>query len=549
MCPSCLIELANVPTGDVSGNQFAPASVAELQGRVPGIELSQLIGHGGMGAVYRGRQTELNREVAVKILPASMSKDPIFLSRFRREAQALAKLDHPNIVTVFGSGVADDLCYIVMEYIDGTTLRQAMSAGAVDPASALMIVPQICEALAYAHDRGIVHRDIKPENILLGVGGKIKVVDFGLAKLSDDDRAHTMLTATGARLGTLRYMAPEQLDGTAVDHRADVYSLGVVFYEMLTGQVPMGQFAMPSEKVGIDPKIDDVIMRTLCREPSDRYQNVSDVENELQSISDGTASNAPWSTAAKTPMGREWKSKATLFGWPILHVAYGKNPRTGEKLVAKGVIAIGDMAVGGIAFGGLSFGIVSMGGVALGINAFGGVAAGIQSAFGGVAFGGVTLGGMSIGAIANGGNAIGGFAYGGMANGYVAVGGQANGTYVLPGLGKWNPPEFADSLLATMLVDSRLTLFVFVAAVMMILGPIVMVTGLALAGYVRSRGRGIIENHIPGEIQQKLFSTLLGAIALSIIMPILLTVLAHNIQRMATHKVSNQAPPLERPVE
>jgi predicted Ser/Thr protein kinase len=527
-----LIALADVATADLPNSQFVPLSVGELSGRIPGIELTELIGRGGMGAVYRGHQTDLNREVAVKILPQSLSNDPVFLSRFRREAQALAKLDHPNIVTVFGSGVADGLCYIVMEYIEGTTLREAMAAKAVDPASALRIVPQICDALAYAHDHGIVHRDIKPENILLGMGGKVKVVDFGLAKLSDDDRAHTMLTATGARLGTLRYMAPEQLDGTPVDHRADVYSLGVVFYEMLTGQVPMGRFAMPSEKVGIDPRIDDVIMRTLCREPAERYQHVSDVENELLSISE-SAEQVGWNSVSRRPAGREWKSNTMIFGWPIVHVAFGHNPRTGEKLIAKGLIAVGDTAIGGLAVGGFSTGIFSIGGVAVGINTVGGLAFGLQAALGGVAIGGYALGGLAIGLIAIGGAANGVFAMGGSANGYIAAGGNANGQYILEGIGKWNPPDFADSIFALTLADSKLPLFVFIATLMLMAGPSVLIAALAFIGAIRSRARGVIDQTMPGPARRSLISAVVWAVVLTILFPILATVQATVVNQLA----------------
>ena len=539
VCPACLIALADVATEDVPNSQFVPLKVSELAGRIPGIELTELVGRGGMGAVYRGHQTDLNREVAVKILPQSLSNDPVFLSRFRREAQALAKLDHPNIVTVFGSGVADGLCYIVMEYIDGTTLREAMAAKAVDPASALRIVPQICDALAYAHDHGIVHRDIKPENILLGIGGKIKVVDFGLAKLSDDDRAQTMLTATGARLGTLRYMAPEQLDGTPVDHRADVYSLGVVFYEMLTGQVPMGRFAMPSEKVGVDPRIDDVIMRTLCREPAERYQHVSDVENELLSISENPE-QVGWDRAANRPSGREWKSNATILGWPIVHVAYGNNPRTGEKLVAKGLIAVGDTAIGGLAVGGFSVGFISIGGCAAGIMTMGGLAFGIQTALGGVAIGGYTIGGLAIGLIAAGGAANGALAMGGSANGYIAAGGDANGRYVLERVGQWNPPEFADSLIGSILADTTLPLFVFVIMLVLMTGPPLLIAALALIGALRSRARGVVEQTMPGSVKRNLTGACIWTAVLVILVPVLATVQATVINRLASPVAAQQ---------
>ena len=540
ICPTCLIALAEVPTAELPGTQFVPPSAESLRGRIPGIELTTLIGRGGMGAVYHGYQTDLDREVAVKILPQSLSDDPVFVSRFRREAQALAKLDHPNIVTVFDSGVATGLCYIVMEYIEGTTLREAMTAKAIDPESALQIVPQICDALAYAHGQGIVHRDIKPENILLGVGGKVKVVDFGLAKLSDDERAHTMLTATGAKLGTLRYMAPEQLDGTAVDHRADVYSLGVVFYEMLTGQIPMGRFAMPSEKAGIDPRIDDVIMRTLCREPSERYQHVSDVEQELQTISEG-AVQVGWNPQARPSIGREWKSQATFLGWPLIHIAFGRNPRTGEQLVAKGVIAVGDVAVGGLAVGGMSAGIVSIGGLAIGLNALGGCAAGLQVALGGVALGGFALGGAAIGLIACGGAAIGGFAFGGASIGFVVSGGEAAGRYVLDGIGSWNPQAFADSFIATSLANSNLPILVFVITLMMMIGPAALIAAIVSAGLGRSREEGIRDAKMPGAVRGKLLGAIIWSLVFVIVFPIVASIQASVVNRLATPAEPQQA--------
>lgn len=514
-CPACLIALADVPTDDKMLPE-TPLTPAELAGRVPGIEFAKLIGRGGMGAVYQGFQTDLNRQVAVKILPQSLSSDPVFVQRFRREAEALARLDHRNIVTVFGSGVCDGLCYIVMEYVEGTTLRDAMSAAAVDPAAALQIVPQICDALAYAHQRGVVHRDIKPENILLGVGGKVKVVDFGLAKMSDDDRTHSMLTATGTRMGTLRYMAPEQLDGTTVDHRADVYSLGVVFYEMLTGQIPMGQFAMPSEKSAVDPRIDDVVMRTLCREPSERYQNISDVEQELQSISDRPASLG-WRNQPSMPVGREWKSRATLFGLPIVHIAFGHNPRTKQKLIAKGIIAVGDVAVGGLAVGGTSIGVISMGGVALGVNALGGVAGGLQVAFGGVAFGGIAVGGIALALAAFGGGAFGMLAFGGAATGYVVGGGKCYGTYVLDRAGNWSPPEFADSPFVAALSSDWMPLVASCAVVVVMMGPVLLVGAAACIGWLRSQRRGVIEQPIPGEAKRQLQSALVSCLVVSFI--------------------------------
>ena len=420
-----------------------------------------------------------------------------------------------------------------MEFIDGTTLREAMSAEAVDPAAALRIVPQICDALSFAHDQGVVHRDIKPENILLGVGGKVKVADFGLAKLSDEDRSHTMLTATGATLGTLRYMAPEQLDGTSVDHRADVYSLGVVFYEMLTGQVPMGRFALPSEKAGVDPRIDDVIMRTLNREPSERYQHVSDVEQELQTISQGP-DQIGWNRKQSTPVGREWKSNATLFGWPIVHVAFGRNPRTGEKMVAKGVVAIGDVAVGGLAVGGASVGIISVGGVAAGVNAMGGCAAGLQAAVGGFAVASVAFGGMAIGLIAFGGSALGALAFGGAATGYVVGGGGSSGRYELEGVGIWNPPEFADSTLATALANPSMPIATFVVAFMMMIGPAALIAAFVSAGISRSRAAGVAVNKMPAGVKSKLVAGIVWPLIFVVGFPIFAAMQAAMIHRLAT---------------
>lgn len=531
ICPACLMSMAQSPTS--AGGDVMHATVSELQGRIPGIELRSMIGSGGMGAVYLGFQTDLGREVAVKVLPSTLSENPVFLERFRREAQALAKLDHPNIVTVFGSGVSNGLCYIVMEYVQGTTLRQAMEAKAIDPAAALEIVPQICEALSYAHGQGVVHRDIKPENILLGTGGKVKVVDFGLAKMSESDAAASMLTATGTRLGTLRYMAPEQLDGTAVDHRADVYSLGVVFYEMLTGQVPMGQFPMPSEKAGTDPRIDDVILRTLAREPDGRYQEASEIESELKSLGDenyafGWDSPVPKRRSPADQWrltGREWKSKSTFLGYPLIHLAYGHDPRTGKKLVAKGLIAIGDIAIGGLAMGGVSVGIVSAGGCALGITAVGGLAIALQLASGGLAIGGFAIGGAALGLIALGGGAFGYIACGGGAGGMYAVGGGAQGVNVLSGRTRgWVPAEAADSAVGQLLANPMLPVYGGISVFAMVTGPLLMILICYLIGKSQSRSRGVVEKPMPPGAKRHLVGALISQVLLVLLLPTILVI-------------------------
>ena len=173
-------------TGTVAGQEkpgFTPPGIEELAPKFPQLEIIELIGRGGMGAVYKARQKELDRIVALKILPPGIGDDAAFAERFAREAKALARLNHPGIITIHDFGRADGLYFFVMEFVDGVNLRQLLASGRVSPREALAIVPQICDALQYAHDQGIVHRDIKPENILLDRRGRVKVADFGLAKI------------------------------------------------------------------------------------------------------------------------------------------------------------------------------------------------------------------------------------------------------------------------------------------------------------------------------------------------------------------------------
>jgi len=248
-----------------------------------------------MGAVYKARQMELDRMVAVKILPPEVSTDPAFAERFTREARALARLSHPNIVAVYDFGrTGDGLFYFIMEYVDGVNLRQAIQSGGMDPKQALAIVPQICDALQFAHDEGVVHRDIKPENILIDKRGRVKIADFGLAKLLGQESVDHGLTATQQVMGTLRYMAPEQMEGSkSVDHRADIYSLGVVFYELLTGELPIGRFAPPSKMVEIDVRLDEVVLRALENKPEKRYQHASEVKTEVELIRGTSRASTP----------------------------------------------------------------------------------------------------------------------------------------------------------------------------------------------------------------------------------------------------------------
>ncbi len=243
------------------------------------------LGKGGMGEVYQALQPGLGRLVAIKVLPPELQHDREFVERFNREAQALARLNHPNIVTVHEFGVEEGRYYFVMELVDGTNLRQLLRDGKLPPERALRIVPQVCDALEYAHEEGVVHRDVKPENILVDRKGRVKIADFGIARVIAPAGSTQRLTSTGLILGTPHYMAPEQVeDPTKVDHRADIYSLGVVFYEMLTGQLPLGRFDAPSRKAAVDARVDDVVLKALEREPERRYQRAALVKEDVGRI-------------------------------------------------------------------------------------------------------------------------------------------------------------------------------------------------------------------------------------------------------------------------
>ncbi|MFZ2147184.1 MAG: serine/threonine-protein kinase [Sedimentisphaerales bacterium] len=302
LCPKCLMKLGlptdagnagdSKPTNDVPVNATPPVGFslpkpAELAKQFPQLEIIELLGRGGMGAVYKARQKQLDRLVALKILPPQVAQTEAFAERFTREARSLARLNHPHIVMVHDFGHTEEgLYYFIMEFVEGTDLRRVIQAGELSPPEALAIVPQVCEALQFAHEEGIVHRDIKPENILLDKKGRVKIADFGLAKLLDRPASLYTLTGAGQRMGTPHYMAPEQIEHPGqVDHRADIYSLGVVFYEMLTGELPLGRFPLPSRKVHIDVRLDEVVLKTLEKEPELRYQQASEVKSDVETIS------------------------------------------------------------------------------------------------------------------------------------------------------------------------------------------------------------------------------------------------------------------------
>lgn len=267
---------------------WQPPTVEEAAKLFPSWKVLGLLGRGGMGAVYHVRQPDLDREVAVKLLPIEASRDERQVERFRREARTLAKLKHPGIVALYEAGLTPDgHFFFVMEYIDGHPLSDLIAQGKMDVPRAIDIVRQVCDALAYAHGQGVVHRDIKPSNILIDALGHAKVADFGLAHW---DKAETegalSLSRTGMFMGTPAYTAPEQArDAAHVDHRADIYSLGVLLYELLTGELPRGVFQPPSRKAGSDARLDNVVQRALQERPEDRYQAASDLKNDVSSVS------------------------------------------------------------------------------------------------------------------------------------------------------------------------------------------------------------------------------------------------------------------------
>ncbi|MGD0744079.1 MAG: protein kinase [Verrucomicrobiota bacterium] len=287
LCPACLLQRGIATEGGAQTGTppFVPPTIPDLTKLFPQLEIIELVGKGGMGVVYKARQPRLNRLVALKILARDKGQDAQFAERFTREAQALARLNHPNIVTVHDFGEAGGHCYLVMEFVDGLNLRQLLQTGKMQPEQALTIVPKICEALQYAHEQGIVHRDIKPENILLDKSGRVKIADFGIAKMMGDEAGQQTLTGAKETVGTPHYMAPEQIEKPlTVDHRADIYSLGVVFYEMLTGELPLGKFQPPSSKVQIDVRLDEVVLHALEKEPSRRYQQASQIKTAVETI-------------------------------------------------------------------------------------------------------------------------------------------------------------------------------------------------------------------------------------------------------------------------
>ena len=318
LCPRCLGALnfatETVLVGEEALAFQAPLTPEQLAVHFPQLEIIECLGRGGMGVVYKARQKSLNRLVALKLLAPERVTDEGFAERFTREAQALASLSHPSIVTIHDFGATTPpqtpdaiphppIFFLLMEFVDGVNLRQLLRSRKLSPEEALAIVPPLCDALQYAHERGIVHRDIKPENLLLDKDGRIKIADFGIAKMLAVEKIPTDsgqprmemeiggrsesvgIPAPSVAAGTPGYMAPEQSTAPqTVDARADIYSLGVVFYEMLTGELPGAKLQPPSKKVQIDVRLDEIVLRALEKTPELRYASAAEFRTQIETV-------------------------------------------------------------------------------------------------------------------------------------------------------------------------------------------------------------------------------------------------------------------------
>jgi len=263
------------------------------------------LGRGGMGAVYLAEQTGLGREVAIKELIPSAAADPIALKRFLQEAQVMARTSHPNLVQVYDMEQIQGANYIVLEFVRGKSLRDWLNRGAIPLPQVFAVMHGVLQALDYAHRHAIVHRDMKPENVLLSDEGDVKVADFGIARLTDDSAGPgSTATKTGTTVGTPQYMSPEQVASSKVDGRSDLYSAGIMFYELIVGEPPFtaseadGPFTLMAKHVqapprppsvlkpGLDPQLEEIVLKSLSKRPEDRYQNGQEFDESVSGVAD-----------------------------------------------------------------------------------------------------------------------------------------------------------------------------------------------------------------------------------------------------------------------
>jgi serine/threonine-protein kinase len=329
-------------------------------------ELGEILGFGGMSEVHLARDQRLHRDVAVKVLRADLARDPSFYLRFRREAQNAAALNHPAIVAVYDTGEAETpngpLPYIVMEYVDGVTLRDIVHTdGPIPRQRAIEIIADACQALNFSHQHGIIHRDVKPANIMISKNNAVKVMDFGIARALADVNS---VTQTAAVIGTAQYLSPEQARGEPVDARSDVYSLGCVLYEILTGEPPfigdspvavayqhVREDPVPPSKrhPGIQPELDAVVLKALAKNPDNRYQSAAEMRADLVRVHSGEAPEAPkvLTDAERTSMMTQ--PTPMSFNAPTEHMpapiepaagARDRNASIGRWLIAVAVLAV-----------------------------------------------------------------------------------------------------------------------------------------------------------------------------------------------------------------
>lgn len=336
-CPRCLMAGAMQPT---QAGETAPPIAAltpeELAPHFPQLDLLECLGRGGMGVVYKARQKSLNRLVALKLLAPERADDPQFAARFEREAHALAALNHPNIVDVYDFGQAGGFYFLLMEFVDGVNLRRLLQTKRLTPKEALSIVSPVCDALQCAHDHGIVHRDIKPENLLIDKTGGVKIADFGIARIIHSETDPPVCSETGQTggsaslpLGTPDYAAPEQTTGAA-DHRADIYSLGVVLYEMLTGERPKEDITPPSKRVQLDIRIDEIVLRALERTPELRFATAAEFRTQVEGVTNAPDPSVP----PAMPVQTHKHSSIPRNFWIVLLIAFPAVTLLGLALMA-----------------------------------------------------------------------------------------------------------------------------------------------------------------------------------------------------------------------